>query len=187
MSGGAPWLSVSSTQGSAPTQVTIAVTPTGLVTGTYTSQDHVQRGWHNGQPAHRRYHTQRRHDSDQSSVFADRAAEMNVKCNDSTSRSLIYCAIDPANQCCHVIRSATSDEIAQHMEEIHHESSQCVVGKTVHGCDVIAQAHRQRKYANHLAWLVRDRQRAVQQQPPKPAAPLDTPTLGSNSMTLERG
>ncbi len=38
MSGGAPWLSVSPTHGSTPTQVTMAVTPTGLMTGTYISQ-----------------------------------------------------------------------------------------------------------------------------------------------------
>jgi hypothetical protein len=38
ISGGAPWLSVSPTQGTAPTQVTLAVRPTGLLTGTYTTQ-----------------------------------------------------------------------------------------------------------------------------------------------------
>src|SRR5579859_3867021 len=38
VSGGAPWLSVSPTHGSAPTQVTIAVRPAGLSNGIYTSQ-----------------------------------------------------------------------------------------------------------------------------------------------------
>jgi hypothetical protein len=38
VSGGASWLSVTPHQGNAPTPLTIAVTPTGLLTGTYTSE-----------------------------------------------------------------------------------------------------------------------------------------------------